>query len=657
MHWVRGRKSIMVTWSLEAKILVVSFGLVGLWLGWRLLARTWHHRPIGYRDRDAPLPDFEDSTVVAQRDCWQSLSQDRRPRSFEFSHLPDWRNPRGNLEAALPSDSIAAAVHLVHRQTHARVPIPMNQSRHPNRRTVELARDRQSSRIQFEACQDAEAQLRCLSSALDNSSDAVCISDASGRAIYHNQAFLDLFEYRPEELNHIGGPSELFLDPETARSTLEAIAAGQSWKCDVVLRRRSGAKVLVSLRAKAVEGRNGSLIGAVYLCTNLSERRQAEAAFWETQRFLHKVADTTPSLLYIYDLKRGCNIYINRQSEEFFGAKQPQIQAMGSRFFTQFLQGDDRSITAFERQLSDTGEGEAIERECRIQNRHGEWRWLQHWIVVFKRTEDGKPEQILGTAIDITERKRAEEIHLELQREQELNRLQMRFFSMVSHEFRTPLSTICMSAQILEHCSEEWQTQKKARNLDRIQVSVKYLLRLLNDIMTINRAETGKLEFVPQSIDLEEFCTAIVEEMRLMVGPQHAIELTCRAPGLRIEADEKLLRSILSNLVSNAIKYSPQGGRISLDLDETQGDRGTVAILRISDEGIGLAAEELPHLYEPFHRGRNIGTIAGSGLGLTVVKKGLELHGGTIQVASELDRGTTFAVTLPVRLNSNQSPD
>jgi signal transduction histidine kinase len=170
------------------------------------------------------------------------------------------------------------------------------------------------------------------------------------------------------------------------------------------------------------------------------------------------------------------------------------------------------------------------------------------------------------------------------------------------------------------------------------------MVQLLEDILLVNRAEAGKLEFNPSSIDLKKFCYYLVEEMRLIAGSNNPIIFVSYGDSPESAIDEKLLRSIVTNLLSNAIRYSPHGSHIhfSLVCDRQE------AILEITDRGIGIPPEDQPHLFEPFYRGENIGNIAGSGLGLTVTKKCVDLHGGTITVKSEVRVGTTCTVTLPL---------
>ena len=255
-------------------------------------------------------------------------------------------------------------------------------------------------------------------------------------------------------------------------------------------------------------------------------------------------------------------------------------------------------------------------------------------------------EKDLQTTIEIAlARCKAEsEIRKALEKEKELNELKSRFVSMVSHEFRTPMSTILFSAGLLESYSNKWSEEKKLVHIRRIQSSIQHMTTLLNDVLLIGKAEAGKLEFNPVPIDLEKFCREIVEDIQLSDNNQHKIMFTITGSCAEAKMDEKLLRHILSNLLSNAVKYSSPNTAVEFNLINEK-DKAT---FQVKDTGIGIPPADLERLFETFHRAKNVGTIPGTGLGLAIVKKAIDLHRGIIGVQSEVDIGTTFTVTLPL---------
>jgi signal transduction histidine kinase len=171
------------------------------------------------------------------------------------------------------------------------------------------------------------------------------------------------------------------------------------------------------------------------------------------------------------------------------------------------------------------------------------------------------------------------------------------------------------------------------------------MTQLLEDVLTIGKAEAGKLKFTPSPIDVVVFCRDLVESLQMSAKPQHELNFVVIGDGSDAQMDEKLLGHILTNLLTNAIKYSPDGGTVQFDL---VCDRSWV-IFRIRDSGIGIPPQDLERLFESFGRASNVGAIPGTGLGLAIVKRCVDLHKGQITVESEVGVGTTFTVTLPLQ--------
>jgi signal transduction histidine kinase len=262
---------------------------------------------------------------------------------------------------------------------------------------------------------------------------------------------------------------------------------------------------------------------------------------------------------------------------------------------------------------------------------------------------------VISIAKDVTDRKQAEaDILVALEKEQELSELRNSFLSLVSHEFRTPLTTIRSSAELLERYNDRFSWEKKLTHYQRIQSAVERMTQLLDEVLLIGQAEAGKLKFEPTPIDLVCWCSDLVEGMQIVVenahtdnSHQHMLSFTSSGDCTDAQMDEKLLGHILTNLLSNALKYSPEGGAVQFDLVCTDSE----AIFRISDNGIGIPKSDFAQLFESFSRAQNVGGIQGTGLGLAIVKKAVDLHGGTIAVESEVGVGTTFSVTLPLRVS------
>ena len=254
-------------------------------------------------------------------------------------------------------------------------------------------------------------------------------------------------------------------------------------------------------------------------------------------------------------------------------------------------------------------------------------------------------------------RKLLEEIEKEIQiefllresliKEKELNEMKGRFISTVSHEFRTPLTAILTSVELLGRYSKNWDAEKFASHIHRITNSIGYLTKLLDDILLINRADLDKLEFHPEKIDLEAKCHEIIKLSEPQIIQNYNLDFTYRCSNKFVYLDSKLITYILNNLISNAIKYSPNGGSIKFDVAK----EGNRIVFEITDNGIGIPKEDIPRLFDSFHRASNAQDIKGTGLGLSIVKRAVDIHKGEIFVDSQVGSGTKFTVAIPVSDN------
>lgn len=240
-------------------------------------------------------------------------------------------------------------------------------------------------------------------------------------------------------------------------------------------------------------------------------------------------------------------------------------------------------------------------------------------------------------------RHQAEASQQKLAQQKELSEMKLQFFSMVSHEFRTPLSLIVGSAQLLAESLKPMLDPAKLKNLNRIQTSAKGMTQVLGDMLTLARADAGRLEFHPSWVEMQTFCLNLIEDSQLFSESPRSIKFIQQGTITHAWVDEKLLYSILSNLLSNAIKYSSSDSTIYFTF---QGKPKTIAF-EIKDEGIGMSIEDQQKLYDPFSRGSNARAILGTGLGLAIVKKCLDLHQGQIFVESQLGIGSIFTVQIP----------
>ncbi|MDB9516073.1 ATP-binding protein [Roseofilum reptotaenium CS-1145] len=231
--------------------------------------------------------------------------------------------------------------------------------------------------------------------------------------------------------------------------------------------------------------------------------------------------------------------------------------------------------------------------------------------------------------------------------EKKLNELKSHFVSMVSHDLRAPLTHILVSLEILRQYGDDLNLSQKNKQFDRMQIAIKNMTLQLEEMLTIDQVESGKLSLNPASIDVVQLCKERLDYFEIMADQKCSLIFECDRESLSLYLDEDILGHILNNLLSNAIKYSPEGGTVCITLMP----QPHAMLLEVSDQGIGIPTEDLENLYSPFERASNVGKIKGTGIGLYIVKQAVECHQGTIEVSSQVGVGTTFRIWLPSLMN------
>ena len=275
-----------------------------------------------------------------------------------------------------------------------------------------------------------------------------------------------------------------------------------------------------------------------------------------------------------------------------------------------------------------------------------------------------KPQRLDGKIIgrvwsiwNITELKQQTEEKLEKNRSKietlkaieeakQLSELRSRFLSMICHQFRSSLNIISFANSLLKRYANKRNDGKKLPYFDNIQTAVEQISLLLDELLFFGKSEVGQVGFEPKSIDLASFCSTLIAQMQpLSEGKQQTIEFLSRNNCKTLCIDQNILHHILNNLLSNAIKYSPNGSKIEFEVlwEKEQ------ALFKIKDRGIGIPEVDRQRLFEPFFRGSNVDSIPGNGLGLSIVKNLVEIHGGNIEVESKVGTGTTFSIALAAK--------
>jgi PAS domain S-box-containing protein len=368
---------------------------------------------------------------------------------------------------------------------------------------------------------------------------------------------------------------------------------------------------------------------------NVSELKRAQLELAESKQKTEAILDNVNNAIISSDF-HGIIETANRSASRIFGYElheligKPLEELIITEADFRNLNGDlrhelvgrrkDGTRFPIEFSLNELQLNDGIHYTCIIQN-----------ISLRKRMEN-----------EVRERER---VQMALEKERDLRSFKNRFLSMMGHELNTPLASISLSYDMLKkyrHLSTEDENEQA---LDNIQQQVGHLTEIVKDVMTLSRAEAEGLSIEPKEIDLITYCRDVVEEFQFSYHKSHQLEFECESRDIRAQIDSRMMRRVFSNLLSNAIKYSPKGGKISFEL--RQEDK--IAIIRVSDSGIGIPEKELKQLFEPFQRASNAAGFAGTGLGLAIVKQVVELHQGSVEVESKLGKGACFSIRIPLK--------
>lgn len=273
-------------------------------------------------------------------------------------------------------------------------------------------------------------------------------------------------------------------------------------------------------------------------------------------------------------------------------------------------------------------------REIRLSFREGGWRWV---LVSAHACDEGATLwfQPLGAG--------REDVLESLERERELNALKTRFISLVSHEFRTPLTVILSSAELLEHYGAKWPDERRVQHLRKIHNAVVVMTSLLDNVGLYGRVESGSLEHRPESLDAAALVRELVADFRLALPVEQELSYLDGSSGAPLRADPKLLKIVVANLLGNALRYSPRGTPVAA----RSGLEGGTWVLEVRDHGIGIPPQDAERVWERFQRGSNVEGIPGTGLGLAIVRRCAEIMGANVSLRPGTGEGTVARFAVP----------
>jgi signal transduction histidine kinase len=230
-----------------------------------------------------------------------------------------------------------------------------------------------------------------------------------------------------------------------------------------------------------------------------------------------------------------------------------------------------------------------------------------------------------------------------LEQENQQRMLKTKLVAMFTHDFRNPLAAILSASGLLRDYGHRMDSERQRTHFNRIEASVRQLVQMLDEMLVVSQVETGNLDFNPERLNIAELLQDIVGEFQTIHGETHQLIYTSQFDD-PVMADPRLLRQIAANLISNAIKYSPQGREVHISLESLDG----YEVLTVQDHGIGIPEADQTRLFTAFQRASNVGSVSGTGLGLAIVKQAVDLQNGTVHLESQIGTGTTVTVKIPI---------
>ncbi len=498
-----------------------------------------------------------------------------------------------------------------------------------------------------------EKSLHLISSILESITDAFFALDDTFRFIYVNAEAEKLLQ---QERNHLIGRSIWAAFPEAINSTFQT----QYEKALKTQQKSEFLEYYAPLDIWLEVNTYPSTVGLSVYFRDVTHRKRleqrlneiintledhAEQRTEELTLLMHKQARFVQVLELTSDLVSMCDsngwlTYINQAGKDMIGIAH---DASAQKYRTKDFYDDETWQHINDEIIPHVNRDGIWQGEITITTLNNK-RIITSQVILRHQTDN----EVIYSAVgrDITAQKQTEEeLRNLLQKQKELAELRSRITSMVSHEFRTPLATIRSSSDLLHSYHDRMTPERQREYIEKIQAQITHLSMLMDSVVTINREESIGVTYTPKRLHIAGICREIVMDIQLLYRDSHTIGYSVVGEDIAHQWDERLIRQLVINLLSNAIKYSPKETHVSMTLAHEAEE----VIITVTDQGIGIPEDDFDRIFESFHRGSNVGTIEGTGLGMPLIKQAVDAHGGTVDIQSAVDQGSTFTVTLPIR--------
>ncbi|WP_235440851.1 PAS domain S-box protein, partial [Limnoraphis robusta] len=508
-------------------------------------------------------------------------------------------------------------------------------------------RDISTRQLIENALRESEARFQTF---MNHSPAAAWITDANGLVVYVSQTYLRSFDLPTDnligksifELYPTSIAQDYFNNIQTVAKTLQVLKV-----IEIAPRLDKSLGHFLVYKFPIPDLSGDLLIGGVAI--DITQQHQAEIALQLSEERLQLALEASGDGLWDWDLSTG-KVYLNSYYQEMLGYP-PEELIMNTMVWENMIHPDDKSrvFECLNAHLQDPSVNYNF--DYRVRCKSGEWKWVANYGKVVLRAPQGKPLRMIGTHKDISDRKQTElALRQAMEAAEAANLAKSIFLANMSHELRTPLNVILGFTQVMARDPSLTSTQQE--DLQTIQRSGDHLLSLINDVLDLSKIEAGHCTLEETGFDL----IALLHSLRNMLaerasskGLDLCFEIAPEVPQF-IVADAQKLRQVLLNLLSNAIKFTKKGN-VTLRVQTQEFQQPNTLMFEVEDTGVGIAPEELNTIFDAFvqaQAGKRF--VSGTGLGLTISRKLLELMGGEITVKSKIEQGSTFSFTLPVRV-------
>jgi PAS domain S-box-containing protein len=480
----------------------------------------------------------------------------------------------------------------------------------------------------------------------DNAADAIFIHDLKGNFLEINQIACKRLGYTRGKLLNL---TPMDIDSQTnakeVPEMIEQILKNGSLIFETIHLTKDGKKIPTEISSKVIDYREEKVI--LSIARDISKRKEAEEQIGKLQHRLQNAMREGNLSWWEMEIPGG-KVNFDPGKVTRLGYSLDEFKDAHYTDFIKLLHPRDKEIAMEAMRCHMEGICPTYEVDYRIKTKDGKWKWYHDRGAITERDKQGNPVIVSGIVVDITKRKHAE---LEMENAkieaETANRTKSEFLATMSHELRTPLNSIIGFSDILLDQSFGELNEEQTKYVGNVLKSGKHLLELINSILDISKVEAGKIELHYEMFYLDD----VFREVKTIISPQAAkksinLQIDPAENIPKIRADKGKIKQILYNLLSNAIKFTPEGGNVRI-IPSTSEDMVHVAV---EDTGIGIAESDRDKLFKPFVQLDSTSNreYEGTGLGLALINKFIELHSGSLEVESEEGKGSTFTFSIPV---------